>query len=1102
MRKQNLYYAILCSCILIGCSNDSSGSFSDKLPVCGNSAVETGELCDDGNDVGEDGCSADCKTIEDGYICPTPGEACQPKPASNCGNGAINNNEACDDGNDVGGDGCSADCKIIEENYRCEEPGKPCIPMTCGNEVVDEPYEECDDGEYSVEYGGGCGFDCTFTHYCGDHLLDDIDKQNGEECDNGDDNVLRESEEYDVCDINCKRLNYCGDGKIDAGHEVCDDGNSNDDDGCSSKCEYEVGFACSVTGGKTTCTPVACSNGVVDSDSGELCDDGNRSPNDGCSPTCQIEKGWKCTTDELTGMSKCTNSCGDGHIDSDSKEQCEDGNIEEGDGCSASCQVEAGYICSLSETPDSEGRQLSKCVARACGDGFAVGTEECDDGNTVDGDGCNKYCKREADYHCPDGGGECIKDKCGDGLVTGDETCDEGSENKTAGCDNCQIQFGWECIEEGKPCTQTAVCGDGVLQGSEECDDNNTASNDGCSDKCIIEKDYACEGMPSVCTSGICGDGIIQKGEECDDHGVTAGDGCSPVCKKEPIFDCTKDGCKPVCGDGLTLWEAGEECDDGNLINGDGCSSDCKIENGFTCTKFDSSEPPYIELPIVYRDFIKYDEHAVNASATPMTDGYISQALLDTLPDHCKGVNNGYRTSYPPEAGRPSPDFYSYCPDSHCLNSVMPELGANGKPVLSPPDRIQDEPGRSNGETCRHLYTCPEMFQWWYTDVPGINKTVVKKLRLDKKDGSKPTAYAYGNASFLPLENGEAYTNVAGLGEFTSEFQTYFKYQGGEVLTFDGDDDVWVFFNGKLGVDVGGIHPRWERSVTLDTESAAEKFDMYPGGIYSLNMFHAERCLGGSSFRLTLAGFVNMGTSECSAICGDGIVTGGEECDIKDHVDDETSQFAGCRKCKRVPYCGNDVVETGEGCDEKQPWCDRCQIKTCGNKQLDEHETCDLDKDGNVIFADGKGGADLQCSHCRIVGCGDGIVDEGEDCDDNNTVNNDACPNTCVTPYCGDKIVQEWLGEVCDDGINDGAYGHCGLGCAYQAPRCGDGVVDKYSGEACDDGINDGSYNTCNPDCTMAPHCGDGIVQEGFEVCDEGENNGVACPFNCLNSDN
>src|SRR5690606_11294983 len=94
--------------------------------------------------------------------------------------------------------------------------------------------------------------------------------------------------------------------------------------------------------------------------------------------------------------------------------------------------------------------------------------EQCDDGNTVAGDGCGTTCQIE---------------KCGDGLVQvgQGEQCDDG--NTTAG-DGC-----------GKTCQFETVCGDDVISGAEECDDGYSVSGDGCSASCRIEE---------------CGDGVVQ----------------------------------------------------------------------------------------------------------------------------------------------------------------------------------------------------------------------------------------------------------------------------------------------------------------------------------------------------------------------------------------------------------------------------------------------------------------------------------------------------------------------------------------------------------------------------------------------------------------
>ena len=113
------------ACLVVGCATDSS-STNVEGSVCGDGVVDpdVGEVCDDGNTVSGDGCSADCKSTEV------------------CGNGIKDKGEACDDGNKVSGDGCSANCKSREY---------------CGNGILD-PGEECDNGNFNS--GDGCSATC------------------------------------------------------------------------------------------------------------------------------------------------------------------------------------------------------------------------------------------------------------------------------------------------------------------------------------------------------------------------------------------------------------------------------------------------------------------------------------------------------------------------------------------------------------------------------------------------------------------------------------------------------------------------------------------------------------------------------------------------------------------------------------------------------------------------------------------------------------------------------------------------------------------------------------------------------------------------------
>ncbi len=95
----------------------------------------------------------------------------------------------------------------------------------------------------------------------------------------------------------------------------------------------------------------------------------------------------------------CDSVCGDG--DAQGAEECDDGNVVGGDGCSASCTLEVcgnlvldvGEECDDGNTVDDDGCD-SSCLIE-CGNGGLDGAEECDDGNVVGGDGCSASCALE-----------------------------------------------------------------------------------------------------------------------------------------------------------------------------------------------------------------------------------------------------------------------------------------------------------------------------------------------------------------------------------------------------------------------------------------------------------------------------------------------------------------------------------------------------------------------------------------------------------------------------------------------------------------------------------------------------------------------------------
>ncbi|MEA2697873.1 MAG: hypothetical protein QOI66_2144, partial [Myxococcales bacterium] len=367
----------------------------------------------------------------------------------------------------------------------------------------------------------------------------------------------------------------------------------------------------------TDVSTAACGDAIVAG--AERCDDGNLQDGDGCSADCLIvEPGFACPT--MGGIGGACQKidpdrCGDGK--KNTGEFCDDGNSTIGDGCSDQCTVEPGYDCPVFGMPCNR--------VAICGDSkLDVSTEECDDGNTVTGDGCSAQCVKETNYVCPTPGAPCVSTvKCGDRIVNGDETCDDGNTAAGDGCsDKCRTENGWTCMP-GTGC-RPARCGDGLKVGSEQCDDGNPTAGDGCEPSCTLTlpgpsegNGWVCPTVGQPCVRTVCGNGMVEGSEQCDDGNNDMGDGCSPFCRKEPVCPAAGGACMTACGDGLLLpadKAAGQQCDDGNTVSGDGCSSTCKIETGYTCTDTATSQNPLV-LPLVLRDFKSFD-------STPATEAH------------------------------------------------------------------------------------------------------------------------------------------------------------------------------------------------------------------------------------------------------------------------------------------------------------------------------------------------------------------------------------------------------------------------------------------------------------------------------------------------
>ncbi|MEZ4368808.1 MAG: DUF4215 domain-containing protein [Kofleriaceae bacterium] len=320
-----------------------------------------------------------------------------------------------------------------------------------------------------------------------------------------------------VCRDGLCQASRCGDACVDERRgEVCDDGNVAAGDGCAGGCTSDE----------------RCGNGVVELL--EQCDCGDAPPGPaGCAGT---QNGGPICDDGCV----LRPACGNGVVEAALGETCDDGNVDDGDGCAGNCRSD-----------------------ETCGNGVRDVGEECDDGNDVDGDGCQAGC---------------IAPRCGDGIVDPGEACDDGNTGSGDGCIST--------------CTSLEACGDGVIDLTEECDDGNTTAHDGCQADCKVQRcgdgtvdPLGADGLPGtfddeVCDDGdndpytgcafdcsstqACGNGVLDvfTGEQCDDGNDDNLDNCRNTCVR------------PRCGDCIVDDDRGEVCDNGP---------------GFQCTGHDCS---------------------------------------------------------------------------------------------------------------------------------------------------------------------------------------------------------------------------------------------------------------------------------------------------------------------------------------------------------------------------------------------------------------------------------------------------------------------------------------------------------------------------------
>ena len=848
----------------------------------------------------------------------------------------------------------------------------------------------------------------------------------------------------------------CGNGQLDPG-ETCDDGvpptqktgpNAIPDTGCNALCQLEANWVCS-TPGQPCKNMAVCGNGLLTSD--EACDDNNTVSGDGCSGNCQaIETGWQCP---VPGK-PCTPICGNGKVELG--KQCDDGVSPDkktgptaiDDGCSATCETEPGWSCAGSP---------SVCTKAVCGNGILETGEACDCGADPtklpkdctgpnglfngDGTGCSKTCTIEPICRGTSGTGTthaCVA-SCGNGNLETGEECDDGNLADNDGCSSkCQIEQGFTCIlqteSDTQPCTQTIYNGQCLELPVKYRDFESEKETNGHPD--FFYYGATLQSASVVSISGVAGQpGALSYNKRyCvpNSAGPARQNDATQRCwgmaqanldqNGRPAFDTTRNGGganATLCDCQFTDWSHDTN---GGHVPGYTQAANGPT-NGLTYTAGANGHPMYKGPAPIVTSAASFGQWWVDSKYTNNTH-IVSTLELGPV----AAATNLYRFSSPPHSvygnffplDPPANNFpiYSLTGSTTGPGAVTTSTTGNSEPLLCnlwPYWYSSASFGAAAG--CKgDQYVFPPSF------APGVDPATWFGM--------------HPNGDWIPQTQGWFHDSW-----FSVEARYLFVFDGKNdfQLQFFGDDDTFVFINGVLVIDLGGVHQRLPASVTV--AAATGNATIQEGGNVYLPCTNP------------------VGQTACPVIPVGKNVGDLVPCDGSANAKDPVTKVA-----------------FNSTCPSGSTTCD-CRQRTVslGLQQGNTYEIGVFQRDGHPTESNFQltlSGFSTTKSVCQPR-CGDGIATGGEECD------------------CGDGTVP--LPANCSGPNNDTTYGGCKTDCTW-GPFCGDGVTQNPQ-EQCDNGKDNGSNNGANGcafGCLLPHYCGDGSVDRNLgEACDLGKLNGV-----------
>ncbi len=584
--------------------------------------------------------------------------------------------------------------------------------------------------------------------------------------------------------------------------------------------------------------------------------------------------------------------------------------------------------------------KIQVCPAGICGNGLREGTEQCEDKNTISGDGCSANCAVETGFTCtgvPESVCLPTVPACGDGYKQGTEECDDKNRVNDDACTNaCKI----------------AVCGDSIVQpATEKCDDGNTANGDDCSSLCqstfsIANSCTDAGAFKSIGTSPAFISSILSY----NDSAYAVGFVSQPDLKsKLSVYRHSRNGTGSVWLPEATLGvpSVGARA---TILNANGTLYVFRQKDAGQWTEATRED-------LVFRRMSSGQWESLGSPwKSPDIPQISSLAVLNGVP-YVSVSNYGFVYRYDGNKSWTQLGTTAITNIGN-LTSVYGKLYALGSFLGYNVDFSQSWVGRIVVWDGASWVGAASM--WSVKQIQADASNLLLVGRESSHDSTSWRAYRLPSDSTTPVD-----THIDAMQ----------AWQWPILGTVDGALFGWIANASTLHV-YPSFGQGWKKIGTFSditsTPNGSTSFDLQDGLVILKTNLTCKK-VNVPSLLLT---------------CGNGLKQGAEECDDGNQIDQDF-----CRNSCVLARCGDSIVQGAEQCDAggSTATCTAlCQnrIAACGDNFVQGSEQCD---DGNLTNGDG-------CSGTCTTMCGDGIKRGSEQCDDGNGVDTDACKNNCRLP--------------------------------------------------------------------------------------------------------